>query len=62
MAKNTDRHIGKRENIWFPIDEHERMLDAMGCLKETNKSTFIRTAVRNFIVALEERNNTKGVR
>lgn len=60
MARNDDRHIGKRENIWFPLDEHEKMLTAMEALKETNKSTFIRTAVRNFINALDERNLKKG--
>ena len=63
MAKNEDRHIGKRENVWFPLDEHDKMLAAMEALKETNKSTFIRTAVRNLINALNERNtNTKGNR
>ncbi len=61
MAKHEDRHIGKRENVWFPIEEHDQMLKAMEALKETNKSTFIRSAVRNFIVALETR-NTKGTR
>ena len=59
MAKHEDRHIGKRENVWFPIDEHDKMLEAMSALKETNKSTFIRTAVRNLINALVERNKSK---
>ncbi len=59
MSKHEDRHIGKRENIWFPLDEHDRMLTAMETLKETYKSTFIRTAVRNFINALDERNTKK---
>jgi hypothetical protein len=59
MAKHEDRHIGKRENVWFPIDEHDKMLEAMSALKETNKSTFIRTAVRNLINALDERNKSK---
>lgn len=60
MTKHEDRHIGKRENIWFPIDEHDKMLEAMAALKETNKSVFIRTAVRNMIDALNERKNKKG--
>lgn len=60
MAKHEDRHIGKRENIWFPIEEHDKMLEAMTALKETNKSIFIRTAVRNMIDALNERKNKKG--
>ena len=62
MSKSEDRHLGKRENIWFPLDEHTRMLMAMESLKETNKSTFIRTAVRNFINALDERISKKGAK
>lgn len=49
MPKEEDRHLGKRENIWFPYDEHAAMLKAMDELKEPNKSNFIRTAVRNFV-------------
>lgn len=49
MPKETDRHIGRRENVWFPLDEHQAMLDAMQAIKEPKKSVFIRSAVRNFI-------------
>ena len=56
MPKHQDRHLGKRENIWFPFDEHAAMLKGMEAIKESNKSVFIRTAVRNFIKALK----TKG--
>ena len=55
MPKEDDRHTGKRENVWFPIEEHDAMLAAMVVLKETNKSNFIRSAVRNFIKALDAR-------
>ncbi len=54
MAKEDDRHLGRRENVWFPFDEHAAMLAAMETIKETNKSNFIRSAVRNFIDALKE--------
>lgn len=54
MPKEDDRHLVKRENIWFPFDEHAAMLVAMDELKETNKSNFIRSAVRSFINALNE--------
>ena len=54
MSKEDDRHTGKRENIWFPLDEHRAMLAAMKEICETNKSVFIRSAVRNFIEALNE--------
>lgn len=55
MPKEQDRHLGRRENIWFPYDEHAAMLAAMEELKEPNKSNFIRSAVRNFINALNEK-------
>ena len=55
MAKEEDRHRGIRENIWFTYDEHAAMLTAMEELKEPNKSNFIRSAVRNFINALNEK-------
>ena len=51
MPKENDRHLGKRENIWFPYGEHKTMLDAMSELKIDNKSDFIRSAVRSFINA-----------
>ncbi len=54
MPKESDRHVGKRENVWFPLDEHKAMLTAMAAIHETNKSVFIRSAVRNFIEALNE--------
>lgn len=55
MAKSSDRHQGRRENIWFPFEEHAAMLKSMEAIKETNKSLFIRSAVRNFIRALEKK-------
>lgn len=54
MAKEEDRHVGKRENVWFPYDEHRAMLTAMEVIKEQNKSNFIRSAVKNFIKAINE--------
>lgn len=58
MAKEEDRHTGFRENIWFPWEEHEEMLEGMRLLKETNKSNFIRSAVRSFA---KEIKNRKGI-
>ena len=49
-----DRHKGTRENIWFSCGEHKKMLDAMTVVKETNKSNFIRTAVRCFAETIIE--------
>lgn len=55
MKKDQDRHVGKRENVWFPLDEHAAMLEAMAAIKEKNKSVFIRSAVHNFVRALNEK-------
>jgi hypothetical protein len=52
MPKQDDRHTGKRENVWFPLEEHQVMTAAMEVLKENNKSNFIRSAVRNFAKAI----------
>lgn len=52
MAKEDDRHTGRRENVWFPLAEHQAMTAAMEILKENNKSNFIRTAVHNFAKAI----------
>ena len=59
MAKEEDRHVGKRENVWFPYDEHRAMLTAMEAIKEQNKSNFIRSAVKNFIKAINEQERKK---
>lgn len=54
MAKEEDRHVGKREALYFPWAEHEAMLKAMETIHEGNKSVFIRTAVRNFCRWIQE--------
>lgn len=59
--KSDGRHKGIRENIWFPYEEHAAMSACMKSIMETNKSVFIRSAVRNYIVALEEASK-KGVK
>ena len=46
MAKEQDRHLGRREAVWFPWDEHKEMCEAMALIHETNKSNFIRSSVR----------------
>ncbi len=55
MAKEEDRHKGTRENIWFPWEEHEHMLQGMELIHETNKSNFIRSAVANFVAEIKTR-------
>ena len=55
MAKEQDRHTGRRENVWFPWDEHEAMLAGMRAICERNKSVFIRSAVANFVKEIDKR-------
>lgn len=58
MPKEQDRHTGKRENVWFPFEENQEMLEAMQIVGMENKSEFIRSAVRSFSKAIKER---KGI-
>lgn len=58
MPKEQDRHIGKRENVWFPFEENQEMLEAMRIVGMENKSEYIRSAVRSFSKAIKER---KGI-
>ena len=60
MAKEEDRHIGRREAVWFPLNEHAAMLAAMAALKEKNKSNFIRSAVRYLAETIQNHNTNKG--
>jgi len=55
MAKTDDRHTGTRENVWFSWEEHELMLQGMKFINETNKSNFIRSAVRSFAEEIKKR-------
>ena len=60
MARHEDRHVGRRENVWFTAEDHERMLAAMREMRAMNKSDFIRAAVANYISALGDgRGETK---
>lgn len=55
MPKQEDRHTGARMNLWFPWNEHEAMLEGMAIIHETNKSNFIRSAVKNFVKEIKNR-------
>jgi hypothetical protein len=59
MARYEEKHIGRRENVWLPKAEHEKMLTAMSAAKETNKSSFVRTAVRAYARYILYNNATK---
>lgn len=59
MARHEDRHVGRRENVWFTDEDHERMLASMREMGATNKSDFIRAAVANYISTSVGRGETK---
>ena len=59
MARHEDRHVGRRENVWFTDEDHERMLASMREMGATNKSDFIRAAVAHYISALNRHGETK---
>lgn len=54
MASQNDRHTGQRVDTWFPKEEHDEMLKAMQVLHMTNRSEFVRTAVKNFSAWIRE--------
>ncbi|MDD6029807.1 MAG: hypothetical protein PUE68_03215 [Kiritimatiellae bacterium] len=57
-AKSEDRHTGVRENLYFPYQEHQNMLEAMAIIHEPNKSNFIRSAVKSLAEYIKQ--NQKG--
>lgn len=46
--KNEDRHIGRRVEFYIPLAEYTEMLEGMAAMHETNKSVFVRSAIRSF--------------
>lgn len=46
--KNEDRHIGKRVEFYIPLAEYSEMLEGMAAMHETNKSVFVRSAIKSF--------------
>ena len=54
MPKIDDRHKGIRIDTWFSFEEHDEMVKAMSDFRIDNRSDFIRSAVKSFIVELRK--------
>ena len=53
--KNEDRHLGKRVDFYLPEDEFDSMTEGMAAIHETNKSLFIRSAIKSFCDYLKQK-------
>ena len=46
--KNEDRHLGRRIEFYIPEKEFDAMTAGMAAIHETNKSVFVRSAIKSF--------------
>ena len=53
--KNEDRHLGRRIEFYMPEAEFDGMVEGMATINETNKSMFIRSAVKSFCDYLKQK-------
>ena len=56
--KGRDRHLGRRMEFYIPDKEYDAMMAGMAAIRETNKSVFVRSAIKSFCDFLK----TKGER
>jgi len=47
--RNENRHIGVNVNLWFPKEDYRDMDEAMKHIGLSNKSGFIREAVKFYV-------------
>ena len=52
--KSEDRHLGRRIEFYMPEREFADMIAGMAATHETNKSMFIRSAVKSFCDYLKQ--------
>ena len=53
--KNEDRHLGKRIEFYIPEAEYDDMAAGMAAIHETNKSLFVRSAIKSFCDYLKQK-------
>lgn len=46
--KGRGRHLGRRVEFYIPDREFDAMQSGMAAIHETNKSVFIRSAIKSF--------------
>ena len=53
--KNEDRHLGRRIEFYIPEKEFDEMTAGMAAIHETNKSVFVRSAIKSFCDYLKQK-------
>ena len=57
--KGRGRHLGTRVEFYIPDAELDDMMAGMSAIHETNKSVFIRSAIKSFCKFLEKKGKSK---
>ncbi len=60
--KGRGRHLGRRVEFYIPDDEFDAMQAGMASIHETNKSVFVRSAIKSFcdyLVKKQEKGSRK---
>lgn len=53
--KGRGRHLGRRVEFYIPDNEFEAMRQGMAFIHESNKSVFVRSAIKSFCDYLAKR-------
>ncbi len=59
--KGRGRHLGRRVEFYIPDNEFDAMQAGMAAIRETNKSVFVRSAIKSFCDYIEKKQE-KGLR
>ena len=57
--KGRDRHLGRRVEFYIPDNEFDAMQAGMDAIHETNKSVFVRSAIKSFCDFLKSKEGKK---
>ena len=57
--KGRDRHLGVRVEFYIPDSEFDEMMAGMAAAHETNKSLFVRSAIKSFCDFLKNKGKSK---
>lgn len=53
--KGRGRHLGRRVEFYIPDEEFDAMQQGMASIHESNKSVFVRSAIKSFCDYLTKR-------
>lgn len=57
--KGRGRHLGRRVEFYIPDREFDAMQSGMAAIHETNKSVFIRSAIKSFCDYIAKKGESK---